>query len=59
MEKKIFDCEIKKATAQKAAAETSKNLNEVDISTYSKQYARCEKELEELMAEWEEISSLD
>jgi ATP-binding cassette subfamily F protein 3 len=56
VEKKIFDCEIKKATAQKRLIDVDK-LNEVDISTYSKQYARCEKELEELMEEWEELSS--
>jgi ATP-binding cassette subfamily F protein 3 len=55
VEKKIFDCEIKKATAQKRLLNVEE-LNEVDISTYSKQYARCEEELAGLMEEWEEIS---
>ncbi len=56
VEKKIFDCEIKKATAEKRLANVAE-LNDVDISTYSKQYAQCEQELEKLMEEWETISS--
>jgi len=57
VEKKIFNCEIKKATAEKRLSNIHE-LNDVDISTYSKQYAQCEKELEELMHEWEKVSSL-
>ena len=57
IEKKIFDCEIKKATAEKRLSDVSE-LNDVDISTYSKQYAQCEEELASLMEEWEEVSSL-
>lgn len=57
VEKAIFDCEIKKATAQKKLTNVAQ-LNEIDISTYSKQYAQCEKDLEVLLDKWEEVSSL-
>ncbi len=57
VEKKIFDCEIKKATAEKRLANAAE-LNDIDISTYSKQYAKCEDELVSLMEEWEKLSAL-
>lgn len=56
IESQIFDYEIKKATAEKRLSE-SENLNDIDISTYSKQYAECEAKLDELMLRWEIISS--
>jgi predicted nucleic acid-binding Zn-ribbon protein len=56
IENQIFDYEIKKATAEKKLSE-SESLNDIDISTYSKQYAKCEEQLEELMHQWEKISS--
>ncbi|MCK5128709.1 MAG: ABC-F family ATP-binding cassette domain-containing protein [Clostridiales bacterium] len=56
VEKNIFDCEIKKAKAEKRLSSTG-DLNTIDISTYSRQYDNCERELESLMHEWEDISS--